>query len=170
MNIPAMTVYMTLIPLAWIFRVLWKERSQFHSLTPFMIGAGCITCARLLDVPIEIQSVPVPLIMGITRPVFDNIITTVSDSADFLGLCFLVAGFIGTLRSLRSAELRVKTLETLLPVCAWCKRIRDKDGRWESLEQYLRGNGGLEISHGVCPECATKLKADFRRSRDIGPG
>jgi hypothetical protein len=170
MNIPSITVFLTLIPLAWIFRVLWRERNQFHSLTPYIIGALCITLARLLDVPVEVQSIPVPLIMGMGRPLFDTIITVVSDAADFLGLSFLVAGFIGTLHSLHSAEQHVKNLEQLLPMCAWCRRIKSPEGAWEPIERYLHDHGGPEVSHGVCPECATRLKADFRRSRDLRSG
>jgi CheY-like chemotaxis protein len=44
-------------------------------------------------------------------------------------------------------------LEGLLPICSYCKRIRDDKARWLSLESYVQENSNLEFSHGVCPDC-----------------
>ncbi len=52
---------------------------------------------------------------------------------------------------------QVKTLQGLLPICAWCKKIRDDSGYWSQLEVYLSSHSELEFSHGICPECAAKL-------------
>lgn len=45
------------------------------------------------------------------------------------------------------------TLEGLLAVCSYCKRIRNADGGWGSLERYIEQHSKAEFSHGVCPEC-----------------
>jgi GAF domain-containing protein len=55
----------------------------------------------------------------------------------------------------RSAEVRM--LRGLLPICAWCKRIRDDDGGWADLGRYLQKHGGAEVTHGICPDCAAGL-------------
>ena len=56
--------------------------------------------------------------------------------------------------ALRQALEEVRTLECLLPVCAWCKRVRDDKGYWGQIEDYLTKNRGTLLSHGICPECA----------------
>ena len=47
----------------------------------------------------------------------------------------------------------LSTLEGLLAVCSYCKRIRQPDGSWGSLERYIEQRSKAEFSHGVCPEC-----------------
>ena len=51
----------------------------------------------------------------------------------------------------------MKTLKSLIPMCAWCRRIRDDKGYWASLEQYLEENAGSYVSHGICESCSEKL-------------
>lgn len=48
------------------------------------------------------------------------------------------------------------TLQGLVPICASCKSIRNKDGRWENLETYISQHSEAEFSHGMCPDCARK--------------
>jgi hypothetical protein len=45
------------------------------------------------------------------------------------------------------------TLSGLLPVCAWCRRIRDPHDHWQSLEIYVRDHSEAEVTHGICPDC-----------------
>jgi len=47
-------------------------------------------------------------------------------------------------------------LEGLLSVCSYCKRMRNADGAWSSLERYIEQHSNAEFSHGVCPECYEK--------------
>jgi GAF domain-containing protein len=58
---------------------------------------------------------------------------------------------------LREALAQVKTLRGLLPICAHCKKIRDDQGYWHSVEVYVRDHSEAEFSHGICPECMKKL-------------
>ena len=48
---------------------------------------------------------------------------------------------------------KVKTLHGLLPICAWCKRIRDDKGYWSQVEAYVHEHTGADFTHGICPEC-----------------
>jgi GAF domain-containing protein len=50
----------------------------------------------------------------------------------------------------------VKTLQGLLPICAWCKRIRDDEGYWSQVEAYFHKATGADFTHGICPECLQK--------------
>jgi len=62
---------------------------------------------------------------------------------------------------LREALTNVKTLKGLLPVCAWCHRIRNDAGYWERLEAYISARSEAEFSHGMCPECFAKNYGDL---------
>ncbi|MBL0275677.1 MAG: hypothetical protein IPQ24_06160 [Anaeromyxobacter sp.] len=80
-------------------------------------------------------------------------------------LLLLVAGLAGwRFRSLKvraqalkqaaeEAAAEVRTLRGLLPVCAWCKKVRDDAGSWEQIEAYVSRHTHAEFSHGMCPEC-----------------
>jgi len=50
----------------------------------------------------------------------------------------------------------IKTLRGLLPICAWCKKVRQDDGYWEQLEQYISHHSDASFSHSICPDCRTK--------------
>ncbi|MEI6567493.1 MAG: GAF domain-containing protein [Verrucomicrobiota bacterium] len=52
-----------------------------------------------------------------------------------------------------AALQEVKTLQSLLPVCAWCKRVRDSDGSWMSPELYIMNKSRGSVTHGICPTC-----------------
>jgi GAF domain-containing protein len=60
--------------------------------------------------------------------------------------------------SARMAEAldKMKLLHGLLPICAWCKRIRDDQGYWSQVEAYLRAHTAADFTHGICPDCLAK--------------
>ncbi len=58
---------------------------------------------------------------------------------------------------LQETLARVKTLTGLLPMCANCKKIRDDQGYWNNLEQYLIEHSDAVVSHGLCPDCQATL-------------
>ncbi|MDX6769831.1 MAG: response regulator [Elusimicrobiota bacterium] len=51
---------------------------------------------------------------------------------------------------------RVRTLEGILPMCAYCRRIRDEKGGYQSLEDFVSDKTPAQFSHGVCPDCAKR--------------
>jgi GAF domain-containing protein len=53
---------------------------------------------------------------------------------------------------------KVKTLHGLLPICAWCKRIRDDKGYWSQVEAYIHAHTGADFTHGICPDCFEKQR------------
>ncbi len=61
-------------------------------------------------------------------------------------------------RRMAEALEKVKTLHGLLPICAWCKRIRDDKGYWSQVEAYVHEHTGADFTHGICPDCLTKQK------------
>jgi integral membrane sensor domain MASE1 len=60
---------------------------------------------------------------------------------------------IKLIAELEQALHEIKTLRGLIPLCAWCKKIRDDGGYWQSLEDYLRAHTEAEFTHGLCPNC-----------------
>jgi GAF domain-containing protein len=69
--------------------------------------------------------------------------------------------------SARLAEAldQVKTLQGLLPICAWCKRIRDDKGYWDQIEAYFHKYAGADFTHGICPQCLEKAHAEWEHKR-----
>lgn len=51
---------------------------------------------------------------------------------------------------------QIKTLRGLLPICAWCKRIRDDRGYWKQVETYIQEHTDANFTHGICPDCLQK--------------
>ncbi len=63
---------------------------------------------------------------------------------------------------LQQALEDVKRLGGLLPICAYCKRIRDDGDYWTQIEQFLEENSEAQFSHGICPECLEKHLAELQ--------
>jgi len=55
---------------------------------------------------------------------------------------------------LEEALANVKTLSGLIPICSYCKKIRNTQGDWEKLEAYIREHTNSSFSHGICPDCS----------------
>jgi len=64
---------------------------------------------------------------------------------------------------LQDALAQVKTLSGLLPICANCKKVRDDQGYWHSVEAYVREHSEAEFSHGICPDCMKQLYPWFNK-------
>jgi len=61
----------------------------------------------------------------------------------------------------------IKVLSGMLPICAWCKKIRDDQGYWSKLEAYLSAHTDAQFTHGICPDCTTKMLADESALRSV---
>jgi hypothetical protein len=60
-------------------------------------------------------------------------------------------------RDLEEALTHVKELRGLLPICAWCKAVRDDHDYWHSVEEYISDRTDAQFSHGICPNCEREL-------------
>ncbi|MFZ0390650.1 MAG: MASE3 domain-containing protein [Calditrichia bacterium] len=66
-------------------------------------------------------------------------------------------------RDLLSKTLREnKVLRRFLPICANCKRIRDENDEWHTIERYFREHSDVQFSHGICPQCSYELYPEIR--------
>lgn len=57
---------------------------------------------------------------------------------------------------LQQALAEVRTLSGLLPICSYCKKVRDDRGYWSQIEAYVSEHSEAQFSHGICPECLAK--------------
>ncbi|QYM79472.1 hypothetical protein K0B96_02320 [Horticoccus luteus] len=81
---------------------------------------------------------------------------------------FMVALFVGLLvanlqvqhEELMRTRAEVDALSGLLPICAWCKKIRDDEGYWQQVESYFGRRSGVRFTHGVCLDCMGKVADD----------
>jgi PleD family two-component response regulator len=64
---------------------------------------------------------------------------------------------------LQKAMDEIKILQGIISICSYCKKIRNDDGYWEQMEQYIRDHSEAEFSHGICQECAKKLLDELSR-------
>jgi hypothetical protein len=72
---------------------------------------------------------------------------------------------------LEAAISRVKQLQGLLPICAYCKKIRDDRNYWQQVEEYVSAHTDAQFSHGICPECYERvLTPQIRALREARGG
>ena len=68
----------------------------------------------------------------------------------------LQRGLAERVAELEEALARVKQLHGLLPICAYCKKVRNDQNYYEQIEGYIMKNSDVKFSHGICPECYKK--------------
>lgn len=139
---------------------------SFRYMAPLITEASCLKCHakqgyKLGDVrggiSIVLPSFPkadyFPLILGY-------------GVAALVGtLIILVAGFLldrkerrqqELIHSLQAALAEIETLQGIVPICSFCKKIRDDKGFWSQVEAYVSAHTKAEFSHGICPDCKVK--------------
>ena len=97
--------------------------------------------------------------------------TAAADSLQIIGdlevSFFMVALFVSLLlanlqlrhEELSSAHAEVQALSGLLPICAWCKKVRNDEGYWQQVEDYFSSRSHIEFTHGMCTECIKVQKS-----------
>ena len=67
-------------------------------------------------------------------------------------------------RELEDALSNIKQLQGLLPICCYCKKIRNDHNYWQQVEEYISQHLEVEFSHGICPECYEKfMKPELKK-------
>ncbi len=57
----------------------------------------------------------------------------------------------------------IQRLRDMIPICAHCKKIRDDDGFWESVEEYFEKHTDTRFTHGICPECKERYFPQYAK-------
>jgi PAS domain S-box-containing protein len=60
---------------------------------------------------------------------------------------------------LQAALAEVRALQDYLPICSYCRKIRDDENYWQNVESYITARTGTRFSHGICPSCYTDVMA-----------
>ena len=69
------------------------------------------------------------------------------------------------LRKLQTAAIKIQTLEGLLPICSYCYQMRDEEGKWTPVEDFIEKRTTAEFTHGICPHC---LEENFPETEKVG--
>lgn len=69
------------------------------------------------------------------------------------------------LGELQDALTHIKTLRGLVPICSSCKKVRNDRGYWDHVESYIQQHSLALFTHGLCPDCVTRLYADYQRAK-----
>ena len=91
----------------------------------------------------------------------------------YIGSCTDITERVEAQAALAESQAsQIRTLQGLLPICMVCKKIKNDQGYWEILEQYLHEHSEADFSHGLCPECypiyRDKLKKEAEGLRSEG--
>jgi CheY-like chemotaxis protein len=84
----------------------------------------------------------------------DELLARVRVGAQMVGL---QAELAARVHELEDALVRVNDLQGLLPICSYCKSIRDDKNYWHQVEAYVKSHSGAKFSHGICPSCWEKV-------------
>lgn len=122
---------------AWFYSVRWA-----YGLAVILpVGRFCI--AAFVEIPFPLGFVAVNALIRMVVLLF---------------VAFLVARVA---RQTRNLHREVRLLEGILPICMYCKRIRDEHQSWQQLEVYISERSDTSFSHGLCPDCAREHYGDL---------
>ena len=105
--------------------------------------------------------------------IWNGILMAFSLSHLRMGIFFILLGIsIGIIYSFYTWKIvniskKIKVLEGLLPICSYCKKIRDESNlhknKWIPIEMYIAKNSKLNFTHGLCPNCEKKQLEELNK-------
>jgi len=82
----------------------------------------------------------------------------------YIGSCVDVTERIEAQASLQKAcEAEIKKLRGFIPICSYCKKIRNDSNYWEQIETYISNHSSASFTHGICPDCEIKVIAELEK-------
>lgn len=99
---------------------------------------------------------------GVYRWIFDRGVPYTDAAGVFKGY---IGSCIDVTERKEAQEAELKQLRGFLPICSYCKRIRDDKDYWEQLETYISSHSNAVFSHGICPECEPRARAAFEGAK-----
>ncbi len=73
----------------------------------------------------------------------------------------ILLGFVALLDRVIRQRRELRVLRGMLPICGFCKRIRDEGGRWHQLESFIHNHSEAQFSHTFCPDCGRRHYPDL---------
>ncbi|MGP0592073.1 hypothetical protein ACTRXD_05955 [Nitrospira sp. T9] len=123
----------------------------------FSWGLTCAVALSLIRLLFNIQ------FWSVSLTLLDASINTVIRILVLGGAAFLVNR---TARQTRALANRVNILEGCLPICSFCKKIRDDNNNWQPLERFISDRSNAQFTHGFCPECGLRHYGEFFKTGD----
>lgn len=109
---------------------------------------------------------------GVYRWIFDRGVPYSDEDGNFkgyIGSCIDVTERKEAVEALKKAqEAEIKQLRGFLPICSYCKKIRNDRNYWEQIESYISDHSNAMFSHGICPECEPKVMAEVELLKHSG--
>ena len=157
-------------------RALRARRPDLLLLDVNMPGMDGFAVCEAASADPELRGIPVVMLTARSRTE-DVVRGFQAGAVDYVSKPFRTEELLARIRThmeLRRTKEEVQELRSLLPVCSWCHKIRSDDGYWESMERYLQEHGGPRITHGICPDCMERMRADHEGKAAVlrrdGPG
>lgn len=111
----------------------------------------------------KLTEIPVLFLTALTDP--DDIVRGFDAGAvDYISKPFNNAELLARLRThigLKQAKDELKVLRGTLPICVRCRKIKDEDGYWQIVEEYIENHTEILFSHGLCDGCSDELYGDY---------
>ncbi|MBU4054509.1 MAG: PAS domain-containing protein [Proteobacteria bacterium] len=111
----------------------------------------------------ETNSLGIPLLITCS-PLFDEkgfVLGTVHVARDVSRQKLEAKEKEDLIQELEKALMDVRKLSGIIPICTSCKKIRDDQGYWQQIEQFISEHTQMNFSHGICPNCVRKLYPDL---------
>ncbi|WP_447976532.1 hypothetical protein [Candidatus Nitrospira bockiana] len=125
------------IPAAWI--ALWSARTESR----YVLAIACLCSGFVLAGGLRDASMPA---------------VQIGHRLAGVGVLWVIAALS---LARKRVEGEVRMLRGLLPICVYCKKIRDDHGYWKQLEVYIASHSEADFSHGLCPECGSRHYPDI---------
>lgn len=141
-----------------------KEQTLFRYIAPLTVEKDCLQCHAKQGYKIgDIRGgISISFSLDPFRQATDDSNEKIIISHflfSLLGLSvilFMGKRLITSVNELQTSRDRIKKLEGILPICSYCKKIRDDKGAWKQIEVYISDRSEAAFSHGYCPDCAKK--------------
>lgn len=138
-----------------------KSFSEISGWSYIVGGCALICFANLIDITDNFPSLNRFVLIGDTR-VEAFLEKVVGHLCGFSLLAYGIWKWIPCMieheqlsrEQLAQAMAEARALRGLLPICAWCKKIRDAEGKWTSMETYIHTHSDARFTHCACPDCA----------------
>jgi DNA-binding response OmpR family regulator len=140
-----------------------KEKPDLILLDVLMPGLDGMEVCRRLKADPATRDVPVIFLTCMSDSP-DILAGFEAGAVDYVAKPFRIPELLARVRvhvELRRARQEIRTLLSILTTCAHCKRIRDEQGNWHSLESYVTEHTETRFSHGICPDCIPVYFPDF---------
>jgi hypothetical protein len=141
---------------------MWSEWAQY-------MPEGHVVLDNVMFSPLNLESKTVGVIGLANKPVdFTEEDSEIAEVfGDLAAIALKNSRYLEKIKekseSLERALSEVKVLRGMLPICSFCKKIRDDSGYWNNIESYITQHSEADFSHSICPKCVKEHYPDYKK-------